>query len=71
MNFIRENIKIWLVLCLTLGLAPFKPPHIWEKITWFIEGKHFRPLDWFDVFLHGAPWVLLILGLILHLRNKS
>jgi len=49
------------VLCLTLGLAPFTPPHIWEKLQMLFRGRLVRPLDWFDLVLHGAPWLLLIL----------
>jgi hypothetical protein len=53
----------WLVvigLCLTLGLAPFAPPHIWEKLQMLFAGRLSRPIDWFDLFLHGAPWAILI-----------
>ena len=53
-----------ILLCLTLGLAPFKPPHILEKITMLMQGKLVRPIDWFDLVLHGTPWVLLILKLL-------
>ena len=60
MNFI---IKLpWGVLivgCLTLGLAPFAPPHIWEKLMMLKNGELSRPLDWFDLFYHAVPWVLL------------
>jgi len=47
-------------LCLTVGLAPFAPPHIWEKLQMLFAGRLSRPIDWFDLFLHGAPWVLLV-----------
>lgn len=49
------------VLCLTLGLAPFTPPHILEKLQMLSEGTLKRPLDWFDLFFHGIPWLLLII----------
>ncbi|HXX81688.1 MAG TPA: hypothetical protein VEI46_09065, partial [Thermodesulfovibrionales bacterium] len=49
------------LLCLTLGLAPFQPPHILEKLQMLIEGRLVRPIDWFDLLLHAAPWVLLVL----------
>lgn len=48
-------------LCLTLGLAPFFPPHIIEKLMMLSKGQLKRPIDWFDLFLHGAPWIILIL----------
>jgi hypothetical protein len=50
-----------IVACLTIGLAPFNPPHIWEKLQMLSRGRLVRPLDWFDFFLHGTPWLLLIL----------
>ena len=56
---------IVILLCLTLGLAPYKPPHIVEKITMLLQGKLVRPIDWFDMVLHGIPWILLILKLVL------
>lgn len=49
------------VLALTLGLAPFRPPHIVEKLQMLFRGTLVRPLDWFDLLLHAAPWVLLLL----------
>ena len=54
-----------LIIALTLGLAPFSPePHVWEKIKMLVNGELSRPIDIFDLFLHGTPWVLLILKLI-------
>lgn len=51
-----------LIICLTLGLAPFLPePHVWQKIKMLMDGSLSRPIDIFDLFLHGTPWVLLIL----------
>jgi hypothetical protein len=52
------------IASLTLGLAPFRPPHLWEKLVMLSRGKLRRPLDWFDLFLHGAPWVILILKIV-------
>jgi hypothetical protein len=53
-----------IILCLTLGLAPFFPPHVYEKLRMLFRGELVRPIDWFDLFLHGAPWVLLLLKLL-------
>ena len=50
-----------IIACLTIGLAPFNPPHILEKLQMLARGRLIRPIDWFDLFLHGAPWLLLIL----------
>ena len=51
------------ILCVTLGLAPFTPPHVVEKLTMLAQGNLVRPVDWFDLLLHGTPWLLLILKL--------
>jgi len=53
--------SVVLILCATLGLAPFAPPHIWEKLVMLSRGELTRPIDIFDLALHGAPWVLLLL----------
>jgi hypothetical protein len=47
-------------LCLTLGLAPFAPPHLFEKLQLLARGQLRRPLDWFDLLFHGAPWLLAL-----------
>ena len=47
-----------------LGLAPFAPqPHLWEKLTMLVAGELVRPLDIFDLLMHGTPVVLLVLKL--------
>jgi hypothetical protein len=49
-----------LVACATLGLAPFRPvPHVVEKTGLLLRGELRRPIDWFDLVLHGLPWGLL------------
>ena len=49
---------------MTLGLAPFTPPHIVEKLRMLSQGKLVRPLDWFDLLFHGFPWVVLVAKLV-------
>jgi hypothetical protein len=53
-----------IIACLTLGLAPYRPPHIWEKIVMLSKGQLRRPIDWFDFFLHGLPWAVLLLKIV-------
>ena len=68
MEFIN-NCKLVILLCLTLGLAPFFPePHIWGKIRWIAGGANGMAfMDWFDVVLHGFPFILILRLLILRL----
>ena len=56
---------ILVILCLTLGLAPFFPPHLFEKIKMLLEGQLVRPIDWFDLVMHATPWVFLIIKLLM------
>jgi hypothetical protein len=69
---IINNWKIVLLLCLTLGLAPYFPePHILGKLKWIFGGAiGMKPMDWFDVVLHGFPFVLLIRLLIVKVIKK-
>ena len=64
--------KLIIIACLTLGLAPFFPePHIVGKIKWIAGGAvGMKPMDWFDVVLHGFPILLLIRLLIIKLTKK-
>ena len=65
--------RLIILLCLTLGLAPFFPePHILGKIKWILGGANgMRLMDWFDVLLHGFPFILLIRIVILKLTSKN
>jgi hypothetical protein len=56
-------------LCLTLGLAPYAPPHLFEKLGLLARGQLRRPLDWFDLLLHAAPWLLALAKALSALRR--
>lgn len=70
MKFINDW-KVVGLLCLTLGLAPFSPePHVWGKIKWILGGANgMGVMDWWDVLMHGGPFLLL--GRIIALNVKS
>ena len=63
--------RIIILLCLTLGLAPFFPePHILGKLKWLAGGANGMTLkDYFDVVLHGFPFVLLIRLVFIRLKK--
>lgn len=64
--------KLVILLCLSLGLAPFFPePHIVGKLKWIFGGAiGMKPMDWFDVVLHSFPFVLLLRIIIKKLTKK-
>lgn len=66
----KTPLSLLVIASLTLGLAPFFPvPHVWEKLNLLATGGLTQPIDIFDLLLHGIPWVLLILRLLL-VRSK-
>jgi hypothetical protein len=59
-----------IIIVLTLGLAPYKPPHFFEKLQMLFRGNLVRPLDWFDFFMHGSAWALLVLKIIYQFKGS-
>ena len=58
-------------LAILLALAPFSPePHLWEKLKMLSAGTLVRPIDIFDLFLHGTPLAILLLKLRASLRRN-
>jgi hypothetical protein len=52
------------LIALMLGLAPFVPePHLFEKIKMLAAGELSKPIDIFDLIMHGTPLILLVLKL--------
>lgn len=50
-----------------LGLAPVTPePHLWQKLKMLAAGQLSRPVDIFDLVMHGALPLLLALKLARH-----
>lgn len=50
-----------ILAALFLGLAPFVPePHLWEKLKMLAAGELKRPIDIFDLLMHGTPALLLL-----------
>lgn len=57
-----DRLPWWgaIVAAATLGLAPFSPePHVVEKARMLADGTLHRPIDVFDLVLHGSPWLLV------------
>ena len=58
-------LSVILPLAVFLALAPFVPePHLWQKLKMLFAGTLTRPIDIFDLFLHGTPLALLVLKLM-------
>ncbi len=58
------SILALVVATLLLGLAPFQPePHLWQKLKMLAAGELARPIDIFDLLMHGTPVLLLLIRL--------
>ncbi len=62
MKSILNSWSTVILLCLTIGLAPFFPePHLLGKLKWVMgDAVGMQPMDWFDLLMHGFPYVLLL-----------
>jgi hypothetical protein len=60
------------ISALLLGLAPFTPePHLVEKLRMLSQGTLVRPIDIFDLLLHGSLPLLLAVRLARLARARS
>lgn len=61
-----------LLFCVVPGLLPFSAePHIVGKVRWVMGGAvGMQPMDYFDLVLHGSPFVYLVYVLIKMLRES-
>jgi hypothetical protein len=70
-NILRDWPKA-LFASLTIGLAPFVPePHIIADLRWVLGGAHgMTAMNWFDLAMHGTPWLWLIYALAMLAKDK-
>lgn len=68
----NNNLLLALLATLTLGLAPFLPePHFFGKVRWVMGGANgMKSMDWFDLFMHGAPWIWLVFEVVKMIVQK-
>ncbi len=72
--FWLDNISypMLIITAVLLGMAPFAgEPHLLEKLKMLFDGQLSRPIDIFDLFMHGAPIILLVWKLLHNLQNSA
>ncbi len=68
----KIELSYLLFPAILLGLAPFAPmPHLVEKLGMLFHGELSRPIDIFDLFMHGAFPVLLSIKLFRKYSGKE
>lgn len=64
-------VKALIVVAVFFALAPLRPePHLVEKLGMLAQGELTRPIDIFDLFMHGLPALLLVIRLVRIQTNK-
>ena len=74
MRNLIERLPWWLLITgsLTLGLAPFTPmPHLLEKLSMLAGGTLQRPIDIFDLVMHGTFPLLALMKLGMSVGRNS
>lgn len=67
----KMTLSSLIIIALLLGLAPFSPqPHLVEKLQMLFAGTLSKPIDIFDLFLHGTPVLLLLLRTVRYFSNE-
>ena len=66
----KVPMSLLLPAAVLLALLPFTPePHLWEKLNMLADGTLVRPIDIFDLLLHGVPLLLVALKLVVAVRR--
>ncbi|MCU7817799.1 MAG: hypothetical protein KZQ57_02765 [gamma proteobacterium symbiont of Lucinoma myriamae] len=66
------SFPMLIIMAVLLGTAPIgAEPHLIEKINMLLAGLLVKPLDIFDLLMHSAPIILLVIKIVLWFKNKS
>jgi hypothetical protein len=61
----RIPLQMIALPAILLALAPLVPePHLWQKLKMLFAGTLQRPIDIFDLFMHGTPLIVLLIKVI-------
>jgi len=53
----------------TCSIFPYTPRVV--KIKNVSSGTLVRPIDWFDLIMHAAPWILLLIKIVLTMKENG
>jgi hypothetical protein len=67
-----DRLPYWLIIWAAVMLAaiPLGEPHLFEKLRMLRAGTLVRPLDWFDLLMHGFPIIVFLLKLAADLTRS-
>lgn len=60
------------IIAIILALAPFvSEPHLLQKLRMLFNDSLSRPIDIFDLFLHGTALALLLIKIFFMIKDKK
>ena len=66
------SYPVLIIFAILLGTAPLgQQPHLLEKIEMLMAGTLVKPLDIFDLVLHSAPIILLLLKTYFFVKSRK
>ena len=73
MKFLNNfSFPMLIILAILMGIAPFNAePHLIEKLNMLMAGTLVKPLDIFDLLMHSAPLILLIIKSVLYFKETN
>ena len=58
-------LPVLIGIAILMGVLPLhSTPHLVEKLTMLVQGTLVKPIDIFDLFMHGTPAALLIIRVV-------
>ncbi len=60
----RIPVPLLVMFAIMLAVVPIGAPHLIEKLRMLFSGSLSRPIDIFDLLMHGTPSVLLAVRLL-------
>ncbi len=56
-------MALLVTFAILFAIIPMGAPHLFEKLGMLFDGSLRKPIDIFDLFMHGTPAVLLAIRL--------
>jgi len=67
----KTPYALLIALAVIMAIVPPGQSHLLEKTRMLLSGTLRRPLDWFDLVLHSAPLILLVVKAIGDLTRRA
>jgi hypothetical protein len=68
---VNMRFFLFVAIAIIMALMPFgETPHLWQKLQLLKSGYLHKPVDWFDLSIHGVPLLLVLINLVQKLVSR-